>query len=205
MLARITLPWGYLVISVAIFLPFLGLHYALRRSGLSRLVQIVAGFSAVYGTLFLVSAYGIVWYGIMIYPAMLVAIVLAALHLERAPEDREESVFNKKVALAIIVLAFAVYPLRSALPHGWNNLLAFGYPEYKSARMDETTSIFAYRPDYVDILATLNIDVSKPGATEALAGLKADDLVERVSNVKIREILRNNNAQVSVARFAAIA
>ena len=79
----------------------------------------------IYGFLFLISAFGIVWYGVFVYFLFLVLIGLAS-HTFVSYNEREdnEDLIGIKVTLSILFFLFIfVYIIRSAFPHSWNNLV----------------------------------------------------------------------------------
>lgn len=113
----------------------------------------------VYGFLFLISAFGIVWYGVFVYFLFLVLIGLASLSFVTYSETEEnDDTLGVKIMLSILFFIFIfVYILRSAFPHGWNNLTSAGMNEYKYNKLNQNESIFTYRNDYVTPIATMNL------------------------------------------------
>ncbi len=113
----------------------------------------------IYGFLFLISAFGIVWYGVFVYFLFLVLIGLAS-HTFVSYNEREdnEDLIGIKVTLSILFFLFIfVYIIRSAFPHGWNNLVNSGMNEFKYNKLDQNESIFTYRTDYVTSIAAMNV------------------------------------------------
>jgi prolipoprotein diacylglyceryltransferase len=77
-----------------------------------------------YVFIFIIAAYGIVWYGIVMYFSFLLSILIGASYItkykEKGGESKENIIhfFGSIVFLTIV----SVYFFTSAIPHGWNNL-----------------------------------------------------------------------------------
>jgi hypothetical protein len=135
----------------------------------------------VYGFLFLISAFGIVWYGVFVYFLFLALIGLASLAFVTYTDREDEDVTGMKVTISLLFFFFIfVYVIRSAFPHGWNNLSQAGMNEYKYNKLSQNESIFTYRSDYITPIATMN--VVDPQAVVKRAGALAN-------TVAIRKIL----------------
>ncbi len=117
---------------------------------------------AIYGFLFLISAFGIVWYGIVVYYLFFILIGLAGTSFltYTEKENKNENYFSVQVTIALVFTIFIlVYFLRSAFPHGWNNLKeAHGYGEFKYGLLTQEEAIFGYRSDYIRSIAAMNIN-----------------------------------------------
>lgn len=164
-----------------------------------------------YGFIFLISAFGVVWYGILIYFILFALIGLAASSFigyeEEDLKDEHGDLFGVKTTLTAIFFIFvSVYFLRSALPHGWNNFKEASYNEFKFNILTQEESIFAYRQDYVTPISTLNvkdpsslIEQAKKMATNTkLKAFFASDQVENLTARDFSTILlslsRNSDA-----------
>lgn len=164
----ILLPGGYAVIAAFTLLPLLGFHFALDRKK-ERNERFLANlaFLGFYGFVFVIAAYGIVWYGIAVYVLMLLAI---AVSLEKAVSEDERDDDNVGFLTAAVVFAVVMtYFFQSAVPHGWKNLQNAGFAEFKAAKLTQEEAIFSSHPDYLSALATLNLK-------------DVDALIERVVN-----------------------
>ncbi len=139
-------------------------------------------FLCFYGFVFVIAAYGIVWYGIAVYVLMLAAIVLS---LERAvSESGEKKSDGAGFATALVVFAIVMtYFFQSAVPHGWKNFRSASFSDYKASKLSQEEAIFASHPDYLPALATLNL---KDPAT------LVDRVVESVSDSATKSILLEN-------------
>jgi hypothetical protein len=136
---------------------------------------------AVYGFLFLISAFGIVWYGIVVYYLFFVLIGLAGSSFlsYTEKEHKDENHFSVQVTIALVFAIFIlVYFLRSAFPHGWNNLKeSSGYGEFKYGLLSQEEAIFGYRQDYTTSIASMNIS-------------HTDTLIEKAKNEAKTEKLK---------------
>jgi hypothetical protein len=151
--------YGILVAMTVSFLIFA--HYSIdkTRDENKRLLEILMSLG-VYGFIFLISAFGIVWYGILVYFLFFALIGLASASFTSYTheEKNDEELFTVKVTLSIIFfILISVYFLRSAFPHGWNNLKEASYNEFKYNILSQEESIFAYRQDYITPIATMNV------------------------------------------------
>lgn len=77
----------------------------------------------------------------------------------------------------------SAYFFVSSVPHGWANLKAAGFTEFKSGKLTQEEGIFSSHPDYFTILATLNIESEK----EVFDGTIAD-----MTNPSLRKIIEGN-------------
>ena len=113
----------------------------------------------VYGFLFLISAFGIVWYGVFVYFLCLTLIGLSALSfISYGKDEKDTDLIGIKTTLSFLFFLFIfVYIIRSAFPHGWNNLMSAGMNEYKYNKLEQNESIFTYRNDYITPIATMNV------------------------------------------------
>lgn len=140
----------------------------------------------------MISAFGIVWYGIVVYFCFLVLIGLSidTFNSYDDTESKEEnSILGTKLILAIFFLLFiGTYFIRSAFPHGWNNLKNAYYNEYKFHILSQEESIFAYRSDYITPIATLN--------------LKNSDAFENLENLvvspQLKKLFEKGNESLSL-------
>ena len=144
----------------------------------------------VYGFLFLISAFGIVWYGVFVYFLCLALIGLASLIFVTYTANEDEDTMGMKITLSFLFFLFIlVYIIRSAFPHGWNNLTSAGMNEYKYNKLDQNESIFTYRSDYITPIATMN--TTDPQAVVIRAGSLARSVAmqkiltpERLANMR---------------------
>lgn len=155
---NINLPEGYLYIIGWIIISILVSHFFIEKTEEWNRIQDIIVTVTIYGFLFLISAFGIVWYGVFVYFLFLALIGLASLAFTTFSDSDNDDVFSFKVTLSFIFFLFIfVYVIRSAFPHGWNNLISAWMNEYKYKKIDQNESIFTYRNDYITSIATLNL------------------------------------------------
>lgn len=166
---KVYLPAGYFVIAAFTLLPLAVFHCALDRKDPrnERFLGNLA-FLGFYGFVFVIAAYGIVWYGIAVYLSMFVAM---GYSLERAvSEDDAEAGTGFPTAVLVFGIV-ATYFFSSAIPHGWANFRNAGFAEFKSNRLNQEEAIFASHPDYLPILASLNLKDPKETAGKIIASI----------------------------------
>lgn len=169
----------------------------------------------VYGFIFLISAFGIVWYGILVYFLFFAVIGLASSAFTAYSEEdkRDEDTFSVKITIsAILFILISVYFVRSAFPHGWNNLRDASYNEFKYNILSQEESIFAYRQDYITPIATMNIK-DPTALIERVKQLATNDKLktffksEQLQNISMRDFVTilftlSRNSDTSIARDA---
>ncbi len=139
-------------------------HYSIEETSQNKKLKDILMFMWVYGFIFIISAFGIVWYGIMIYFWFFLIIWLSASSfLDYDQKEENSDIIWAKLTLAFVLFIFiAIYFFRSGIPHGWNNLKSAYYNEYKYNILSQEESIFAYRSDYLLPIATMNLkDIGK--------------------------------------------
>jgi hypothetical protein len=153
----ISLPLGYAVLIAIVLVSILLIHFCITRNENNQSIQSVFIMLMVYGFLFLISAFGIVWYGVFVYFLFLALFGLVALtFIVIDPADDEDTIGVKTTISIIFFLFILIYIVRSAFPHGWSNLTTAGMNEYKYKKLDQNQSIFTYRSDYITPIATMN-------------------------------------------------
>lgn len=142
-------------------------------------------FASFYVFLFVIAAYGIVWYGIAMYFSFLLSILIGASYIVKYKEEDGESKKNiiRFFGSVIFLSIVCTYFFASAIPHGWNNLKAAGFNEFKSGILNQEEGIFASHPDYFAILATLNIQDQKT---------VFDGTMASIQNPTLKKLLESN-------------
>ena len=128
-------------------------------------------FLCVYILLFALAAFGIVWYGILLYFGILCVITLG-LHTLFG----DERIIPRIASATLIGVVFFPYFIGTILVQAWNNIPA-DLPEYRQGEISEYESIFLSRPEYVPLLAALNLT-------------STDSLVESVRSQVVNPELR---------------
>ncbi len=106
---------------------------------------------SLYTILFVIAAFGIVWYGIVMYFGFL-AIFAYCTSEELEPKMSARFILFCSLLLCIILPHFIL----SCLPHAWNNLPKDSM-EYKLGNLTEEEAVFSGRPEYIPILIKLNL------------------------------------------------
>ncbi len=149
---------GYACIVWGILLSIVLAHFTIANDEDWARTQDIFVMLLIYGFLFLISAFGIVWYGVFVYFLFLALIGLASLSFVTYIDRESEDLTGVKVTISLLFFLFIfVYVIRSAFPHGWNNLTGAGMNEYKYNKLDQNESIFTYRSDYITPIATMNV------------------------------------------------
>ena len=162
---QINIPYGYIYILWFFLFWVISFDLVLTPTERNRKVRWIALFTALYSFIFAISAFGIVWYGIAVYFSFLILAGLSALTFisYTDEEEKNESLMTIKILLSILFfIVISTYFIRSSFPHGWNNLRQSGFPTFKAGLVDQESAIFESHPDYLSVLAELNLsDVSK--------------------------------------------
>ncbi len=157
LMSSITLPVWYACMVWWILLIITLAHLFITDEAEGNSIKSIIMMVMVYGFLFLISAFGIVWYGVFVYFLFIVLMGLASLAFTTYTEIEDEDTLWVKVTISILFFLFIfAYILRSAFPHGWNNLIGAGMNEYKYNKLNQNESIFTYRTDYITPLAAMN-------------------------------------------------
>ena len=174
-----------------VFLTFA--HITIDETESGKKLKDVLMFMGIYAFIFMISAFGIVWYGIVVYFGFFLIIGLTANRFLQydSEEEKDENRINLKLTLAALLFIFiAVYFLRSVFPHGWNNLKSAYYNEYKYHIMTQDESIFAYRSDYISPIATLNLK-------------NPEKIIDGVLNLpisdEIKKFIRENRGKIKIS------
>lgn len=135
----------------------------------SRDAKMMISFLSLYGLIFWVSAFGIVWYGIVIYFLMIIVIGYGMQAFTLFDPDASEEKLTFQIAgnilLCVLIGSYVVF---GAFPHSWNNLVRAGYNEYKYFQLGQNESIFVYRNDYLTPIAALNLRDPQKAVQKAL-------------------------------------
>ena len=152
--------YGYAVLLIINFTIVGYFHFATKDTEENHKLREVIVFMGVYAFLFIIAAFWIVWYGIVMYFWFFLIMGYSALTFLSDEEDTDETKDRGTLHLTLATILFifiATYFLRSAFPHGWNNLKSAYYNEYKYNTLSQEESIFAYRSDYLVPIATMNL------------------------------------------------
>lgn len=173
--------YGYaLLIALNLGIVWFFHHFTGKNIMEERLREVVV-FMGIYAFLFVITAFWIVWYGILIYFGFFLIIGLSAYSFTHYSKEEawDQDLLGFKLTLSAVLFIFiATYFIRSAFPHGWNNLRSAYYNEYKYNTLSQEESIFVYRSDYLLPIATMNLKnpiLAYKGITENLSSKEMQD------------------------------
>ncbi len=144
---------------------------------------------ALYVFIFVIAAFGIVWYGIVMYYGFLILMGLLSLtFVEYDPTEEKEQTEQwllKAVISGIFFVLVALYFWMSSFPHGWSNLRSSYYAEYKAGKLTQESAIFKYRSDYLDPLAAMNLRDPQQAIDTAIAQAQSPQVQTIFSGAQI--------------------
>lgn len=115
-------------------------------------------FLSIYGLVFWISAFGVVWYGVFLYFLLLVTLALAFQPYNSISEnDNTDIKFFKKISAGIFYLFIGLYIFISAPLHAFANLKNATHSEYKYFALSQNSAIFIHKSDYFQPLVELNL------------------------------------------------
>ncbi|MCP4524249.1 MAG: hypothetical protein GY828_08585 [Candidatus Gracilibacteria bacterium] len=160
--SQYSLPGGYVLLILGSILPLLYFHFTLKDEEHGKLFKCITSFTFVYGFLWMIAAYGVVWYGIGMYFAFLLMIGIGFFYAGSYTEDGEQKdKIIRGLGSVVIFIIIAIYFFVSSIPHAFINLKGAVYKEFKSGKVKSTEAPFVYHRDYLKILFELNIAEGK--------------------------------------------
>ncbi|EKD66012.1 MAG: hypothetical protein ACD_49C00068G0017 [uncultured bacterium (gcode 4)] len=169
------LPIWYIWIALAFLIPLGYFLYSLKNDKPSQVFKLNLVFNTMYSFIFVIAAYGIVWYWISMYFSFLLMISVAGYYISSEDSNPEYNSIKFLWALILFVIV-SVYFVNSGVPHGFSNLKAAGFSEFKAWLVNQEEWIFGSHPDYFSIVATLNINDQNKLITTNLASIKNEVL-----------------------------
>lgn len=155
-----SLLYGYAILLV-INIAFISvIHFLTKNEDEDNVFREACFILNTYGFLFLISAFGIVWYGIFVYFIFFILIwSLASRFIYLDSRDAQNSSIRewKLTMTAFLFVFISIYFIKTATPHAWTNLKNAGFNEYKYNILNQEESIFAYRSDYLVPIASMNL------------------------------------------------
>ena len=182
------LPAGYLLILIFNVIFLLATYFGIDENDENKHLKEIILTLGIYGFLFWISAFGIVWYGILVYFLFLALIGLASMRFTsytEAEENDDDLMYTKITLTAIFAIFILAYFIRSSFPHGWANLQEASYNEFKYNILNQEESIFAYRQDYVKPIATMNLADVPAVIKDVQSKATSKDLKELFTSGKI--------------------
>lgn len=179
---KIPLIWAYFIL-IALVSAFLFLvEFCLKDDDENNHLKSILFFTALYGLIFWVSSFGIVWYGVVIYFFFLIIIALCLHSFNTISHtDDEDTIFTKHIVIIITIITLIPYMTLSVFSHGVNNLKNANYDIYKFFGTSQDTTIFMYKQEYFTPILELNIKNPDHITQETL---------EKIQNSSIKNILK---------------
>lgn len=188
----ISLPIGYAVIAALCFFPLILLWTDARltrqkNTESTTLFQSLFVFISIYTLLFMMSAFGIVWYGILAYFGFMLLFWLSYGKIFITPdtEANEEGgdipfSANTKITLALLlVMILLPYFGYTVMARAWNNIPGpQDSLEYKLGNYNEYEAVFLNRPEYITTLSTINLKDPKKFDSSIRNATSNADLLE---------------------------
>ncbi|MDD2907190.1 MAG: hypothetical protein PHH98_00980 [Candidatus Gracilibacteria bacterium] len=185
--AKTNLPIGYIFIFLGFIVSTIYLLLTLKDGKLVYIFKLNLVFASLYTFLWLISAFGIVWYGITMYFSFLLMIGLGGFFLTSYKvNDNENTYLYKLLGSVVFISIIIIYFINSLIPYTFNNLKASSYEEFKNGQFSQASAIFLYHDDYKKALFTLNIDENKK--EEFLKKYISEDVFSAVDKLEKRDI-----------------
>lgn len=93
------------------------------------------------------------------YFSFILAILIGGgyMSLYKKENGNEDENMIRFIGAIVFFCIVSNYFFMSSIPHGWSNLKAAGFDEFKNGTYSQEEGIFNSHPDYFTVLATLNI------------------------------------------------
>lgn len=178
-----TLPYWYIWIIWAFLLPLGYFLYSLKNDKPSQVFKLNLVFNTMYSLIFVIAAYGIVWYWISMYFSFLLMITVAGYYISSEESDPEWNSIKFLWGIILFVIVW-IYFVNSSIPHWFSNLKAAGFSEFKAWLVNQEEWIFGSHPDYFNIVATLNLKDKNKLITQNLTSIK-NSVLKKIINENI--------------------
>lgn len=179
----IPLPWAYLVLILLIALFLALVEYTLSDDDCENNLKGILYFTALYGLIFWVSGFGVVWYGVLIYFFMLAVIGISLSDINYFEKNSNEETFTiQKYILLFLTFGLGIYWFVSATNHSFRNFISAEYDIYKYGAVPQDTSIFLYKSDYFKTLVELNVNNPENIANETIQEIEKS----KVKNIAVK-------------------
>ncbi|MBP8017041.1 hypothetical protein KAZ01_03445, partial [Candidatus Gracilibacteria bacterium] len=190
------LPGGYIFIVAFFLLILIYFIYGLKNDKISQIFKLNIVFITIYVLIFVVAAYGIVWYGIVMYFSFLLIILAGGYYITQEDTSNEKLNIFRLLGSIVLFTIVSIYFLKSSYPHGFNNLKNAGFNEFKAGIVNQEEGIFNSHPDYFTILATLNISNQDKIVNEIVSEIK-NKIIKKI-------ILDNSGDKLTLGRLESI-
>lgn len=213
---RISYPLGYALLFALVMIAMIALLVSYRRSSEDsesdhahiRDIRAIVVAISVYGMLFWVSSFGIVWYGILIYFLFLVVIFAGMRLIDRELNTLIGDRLHLMTSASVMLIGFFVFIV--AIPHAWSNIKTSGYLEYKIGAMTSEAASFAYRGGNLEVLSRLNVADQKQAVTTVIQAARQDQIKETIARYQpqtltdLDAILTQIERQLSGSQLSAL-
>lgn len=176
LLSQINLPFWYLIL-LGLVLGFLAFaNLCLPKNNFEEKQKIwILVLLGIYGLLFWISAFGIVWYGIVIYFLMIITIAIGIDNYNNIDDEN----FYKNIFITIFFVgAIGIYFFFSSLLHTTRNISTAWYNEYKYNKFPKFTTIFLYKNYFFDSIVKLNVNNSDKILEIFLSGINKNTTIK---------------------------
>ncbi len=199
--SKIILPNWYIVILWILLLPLIYFLYWLKNDKISQIFKLNLVLSTTYTFLFIISAFGIVWYWIAMYFLFIIMIFCWWFYLIKKAEEEikkelkkdkkeeEEEIeklfknnFFKFIWSASLLFIISLYFLNSSYPHWFNNLAWASFKEFKAWFLNQEEAIFNSHSDYFNILSHLNISDQDKLYNNIITNIKNNELKKIIND-----------------------
>ncbi len=178
------LPGWYIFIVAFFLLILIYFIYWLKNDKISQIFKLNIVFITIYVLIFVVAAYGIVWYWIVMYFSFLLIILAWWYYITQEDTSNEKLNIFRLLWSIVLFTIVSIYFLKSSYPHWFNNLKNAWFNEFKAWIVNQEEWIFNSHPDYFTILATLNISNQDKIVNE---------IVSEIKNKIIKKIILDNS------------
>ncbi len=179
-LGATSLPTGYLWILGIFSIPLWIIHFDQRSTPESKNLRYLVVLTTLYTLLFVVAAFGIVWYGILMY-FLFLALIVHIISPLTVIENEDHEPIGLGIGLGLLILILP-YFLHSGIPNTWNNLPEDSF-EYKSGKITGLEATFSRREEYLSTLSKINLLSPTPVLDELKKEVTQDDLRTLLENI----------------------
>jgi len=213
--ASYNLPYWYILILLAFFIPVIVLFFILDTKYPENhkifLFKLNLVFAVFYTFLWNISAFWIVWYGIVMYFSMFLAIAIWLYYLSSYTDEKNEKEFFIRLFWSlVIILIVSVYIFNSVFPHTFTNLKTAWYDDFKTWKISVISAPYDYHQEYLKILFYLNIDQNKkeeflikyirPEIKKAVTWIEKMDIYD-IKNI-LEQIIKTQPLLTNHAKFS---
>lgn len=162
-------PLGYITLIIMTIIPVTlilnSLEYYKWEDKINQKIEtlrLLLIFTSIYVFLWMIAAYGVVWYGIVMYFSFLAFIGYWLYYATWYNENDSEKEYSARwFGSLVLFLIFLIFIVQSVIPAAFSNVKNAWLIEYKRGDFNATEALFRYHPDYLNTLYNLNISEDK--------------------------------------------